>query len=498
MRPALILVPLFLSAVPVWSTAAGGLVFDPLWTVSQNPGANAVAHGNERVYVASGTTLTALDMASGVSVDEITVDSGRFAAITSVAAHGDLVAIALASAVRTEPGWVQLYHAPGGAPVLDLAAEVMVGAGPDMLTFTPDGSRIVVANEGEPVCTATNEYAIDPEGSISVVDVASRLVQTVTFEALNSSKEELSARGVRFFGPNATVAQDLEPEHVTVGPLGLRAWITLQENNAIAVVDLFRNPPVVSAVLPLGVKDHGLPENALDVSDRDGTPGALETYPGLYGMYLPDGIDGALIGGKYYLFTANEGDTRDYPCFSEERRVADLTLAPSFPADEVAALSRLRVTNTRGEEGGVFTQLYAFGGRSFAVWNGRGRLIYESGSTMELLLAERFRDYYEDSRSDDKGPEPEDLVLGRIDGIPYLFVGLERANGVMAFDVRNPSSPTFATFLANPLDAEFPEGENPERLDFVPAQASATDNALLLVTNEVSGRTRAFELMPTP
>lgn len=488
---------ILVGALPAWPATAGELSHALLWTTSQSPGANAVAHARDRVYVASGTTVAVLDMATGARVGEVTVDGSRFAAITGIAARGDLVAIALASAVRTDPGRVQLYIASTGAPGLDLVAEVMVGVGPDMLTFTPDGSRILVANEGEPSCTPDGPY-IDPEGSVSVVHVASHLVQTVTFGAFNGREQELEAAGVRIFGPGATVAQDLEPEHIAVGSLGLRAWVTLQENNAVAVVDLFSNPPQVSAIRPLGFKDHGLPENALDVSDQDGIAGNLQTHPDLRGMYLPDGIDAGLIGGRLYLFTANEGDARDYPCFSEEERVADLNLAPSFPAEEAAALSRLRVTSTRGSQGGVFTTLYAFGGRSFAVWNGQGRLVHDSGGTIERLLATEFPSYFEDSRSDDKGPEPEDLVLGRVGGRPYLFVGLERANGVMAFDVSNPADPAFAAFLANPADPGFPEGENPERLDFVPALVSATGNALLLVTNEVSGRTRAFELTPVP
>ena len=216
-------------------------------------------------------------------------------------------------------------------------------------------------------------------------------------------------------------------------------------------------------------------------------------------MYLPDGIVTGIVDGRTYLFTANEGDTRDYPnCFTEEARVDDLQqqLDPALiPSDEATALRRLRVTTARGNEGGSYHRLLAFGGRSFAVWSARGNLLYDSGSTIELVLARRFPDNLLDTRSDDKGPEPEDLAFGRIDGHPYLFVGLERSNGVMAFDVGDPRHPTFADFIANPANLElFPEGENPERLDFVPASESATGTALLLVTNETSGQSRAFGL----
>lgn len=480
--------------------AGSGLGYELLWTTPQQVGTNAVAHALGRVFVASGTSLAELDMQTGAPLNQIAIDTNRFSAITSVAAFGSLVAISLRSTDPTARGAVQLYNASSTSPALNLSAEMAVGVGPDMLTFTRDGARILVANEGEPVCTADGQY-VDPEGSISVIDTASHLVQPVTFEAFNGRAPELIRNGVRIFGPGATVAQDVEPEHIAVGAFGHVAWVTLQENNAIAIVDLVRNPPAVAAIVPLGVKDHGLPENALDVSDKDGPggtalPGNIQPHPNLYGMYLPDGIDTGIINGATYLFTANEGDARDYsPCFSEEKRASELSLAlASFPPDQVAALQRLRVTTTLGAQGGTFTHLYSFGARSFAIWNPRGEMVFESGKLIETVLATEFPEYLRDDRSDDKGPEPEDLVFGRVASHPFLFVGLERANGVMAFDVRQPTHPTFAAFLPNPPDAAFPAGENPERLDFVPAQASVTSRPLLLVTNEVSGRLRAFEL----
>lgn len=493
-------VPSLVLALALTSMPALGdtLTSQPLWTVAHPPGANAVAHGGRTIYIASGRTLHLLDMATGAASGEITVDPARFAAITSVAVRDGLVALAAtAASAHTDPGTVLLYSASD----LTLLREVPVGANPDMLTFNRDGSRLLVANEGEPECRAEGDAFryVDPEGSISVIDLRGTVVRqafTINFRSYNDDKAELAARGVRIFGPNATVAQDLEPEHIAVAQNGSRAWVTLQENNAIALVDLWRYPPRVSEILPLGLKDHGATANALDVSDKDGVKGNLQSYPNLFGMYLPDGIVSGAIDGSTYLFTANEGDTRDYPsCFSEEARVADLALDPAvYPAAEAAALGRLRVTTTQGGPGGSYQKLFAFGGRSFAVWSTRGNLLYDSGSTIESILAEQFPGNLLDGRSDDKGPEPEDLAFGRIDGQPYLFVGLERANGVMAFDVGDPRHPNFAGFIANPANAAFPDGENPERLDFVPASESPTGTALLLVTNETSGQSRAFEL----
>jgi 2',3'-cyclic-nucleotide 2'-phosphodiesterase / 3'-nucleotidase / 5'-nucleotidase len=229
----------------VWTFAQGGEV------------ANLVAYDAERsrVYAGGGRTLYALDMATGVPlpVGPIAVDAADSLAITSVAAHGNLVAVSVAADPRTAPGRVRLYNAEG----LDLAAEFIVGAGPDMLTFTPDGTRILVANEGEP----DDAYQIDPEGSVSVIDVATRMVQTATFAAFNGQRQQLAEDGLRIFGPNATVAQDLEPEHIAARDD--RAWVTLQENNALAMIALPRGaPPAVTAVVPLGFKNHGRDRNA--------------------------------------------------------------------------------------------------------------------------------------------------------------------------------------------------------------------------------------------
>ena len=420
----------------------------------------------------------------------------RFGVITSVAAHGDLVAVSVTDGgSKTEHGWVLIYRFPFGT---EPPQELPVGVGPDMLTFSPLGNKLLVANEGEPECRVegASHILVDPEGSISVIDLDHGIAYpagTVDFAAQNGHEEELIDEGVRIYGPGATAAQDLEPEHIAVGPFGMRAWVTLQENNAIAVLDLFHNPPRVTDIVALGDKDHGRPENTLDVKD-DGVADR-RMHPNVFGMYQPDGIEAGIIDGRTYLFTANEGDARDYrPCFTEEDRVSasNLNLA-TFHGNEPSALLKLRVTNTRGKLGGAYDELYTFGGRSFAIWDTSGELIYDSGSMIEDLLAE-MPDYFYDGRSDDKGPEPEDLAFGRVDGRPYLFVGLERANGVMAFDVSEPESPSLAAFLGNPPGAGFDaEGEFPERLDFVPAP-SPVEKALLLVTNEASGNTRAFEL----
>jgi hypothetical protein len=234
-------------------------------------------------------------------IDATTLLAG--ASINSVAVHNGIVAVAIQAAVKTDNGRMALYRASD----LTLLGSVAVGALPDMLTFTPDGNTVLVANEGEP----SDDYQTDPEGSISIIDVrnpAAPVERKATFTAFNSQAAALRAAGVQIYGPNATVAQDLEPEYIAVSADGTTAWVTLQENNALAKVNIAT--ATVTDILPLGYKDHGVAGNELDASDTDGQTINIRTWPGVYGMYQPDAMASYTVGGQTYLVTANEGDAR--------------------------------------------------------------------------------------------------------------------------------------------------------------------------------------------
>jgi len=468
---------LALATVPVVAAEIEGRV---VWSVANEGGSEIVAHDPERrlAYVVGGLTLDVLDAGTGERVRSVSLGEDRFEGVNSVAVSGDVVAVSATAAQRTDPGAVLFYRAGN----LRLLGEVAVGAVPDAVVFTPDGQRLLVANEGEP----SADYAIDPEGSVSVIEVATRTERRVGFAGLNGRRDALRRSGVRIFGPNATVAQDLEPESIATD--GREAYVTLQENNALAIIDLRGDRPRLDRVVPLGFKNHGRDRDALDVSDEDGDAGNFETYPNLLGVYQPDGIALARIGGRSYLLTANEGDAREYDTFAEEARVEDLNVAPRFPRDELA---RLKVSTTLGRDAsGVYRNLYAFGGRSFSVRDTDGRLLFDSGAAIERVLAERFPERLDDTRSDDKGPEPENVVVGAIGSRTFAFVGLERSNAVIVFDVSAPRRPTFAGLLAREGDV------GPEGLDLVPASESPSGKPLLLVANEVSSTTTAFELEP--
>ena len=507
------------------------------------------------------------------------------ASINSVAVHDGLVAVAVQAANKTDPGLLALYQASD----LKLVGQAQVGALPDMLTFTPDGKTVLVANEAEP----SDDYQTDPEGSISVVDVstpAKPVVRTADFRAFNNQREALLAKGVRLFGPRASVAQDLEPEYIAVSADGKTAWATLQENNAFAIIDVANAR--VTDIVPLGYKDHGVEGQGLDASDTDKAAN-IRTWPGVFGMYLPDAMAAFQAEGKTWLITANEGDARAWgednaaywagdasKGFVEEFRVKHLINAKGWSGragDDLPpqlnalakggllnpavfgycgaeagkpgecrddnALGRLTISWTQGYQtnadgtpklytaAGVadpvngdrlmYDKLYAYGTRSISIWDEKGQQVWDSGDAMEQFLASDSckvgaarnipcKDYFNsnheagdamDNRSDNKGPEPEGVTVGRIGEKTFAFVGLERMGGVLVYDVSQPQAPVQVDYINTREDwttkdpSTVKSGDlGPEGLAFIPAAKSPNGKPLLMVGNEVSGTTAIFQL----
>ncbi|NAS21525.1 alkaline phosphatase [Herbidospora sp. NEAU-GS84] len=416
----------------------------------------------------------------------------------SVAVKNGLVAVAQQADDKTKPGTVGLFS----AATLKKLRSVTVGALPDMLTFTPDGSKVLVANEGEPSGYCDGD--VDPEGSISIVDVRRGSVKTAGFTAYIGKEDRLRAQGIRIYGPRANAAQDFEPEYITTDRHGRTAWVSLQENNALAIVDLRSGR--VEDVVPLGLKDHNRPGGGLDASDKDGRINIVPRP--VKGMYQPDALASYESHGRTYLVTANEGDARDWECFAEEVRVKDLktTLPDALKAD--AELGRLTVTSTSPKNAeGVTTELHAIGARSVSVRDAEGRLVWDSGDQIERLVAKELPAEFNadqenktfDSRSDNKGPEPEGVAVGDVRGRTYAFAGLERVGGVVAFDVTDPRHPEIADYVnsrnfAGDVEAGTGGDSGPEGVLFVPASDSPTHRPLLVVGHEISGTTAIYEI----
>ncbi len=457
---------------------------------------------------ASANTVDALDISDPTSpVLAFAIDLSPFGGgVNSVAISNGLVAIAVESDPAQEPGQAVFFDTAG-----NFKAAVTVGALPDMITFTPDGRYVLVANEGEP----NVDYTIDPEGSVSVIrirpgrEIRQRDVRTVDFGRIRARDLDDS---IRIFGPGATIAQDLEPEYIAVAADSRRAYVVCQENNAIVEINI---PAArVTDIWGLGVKDHSRAANAMDVSNRDGSIN-ITTWP-VFGYYLPDAIAAYEAGGHTFIVTANEGDARDYDGFSEEARVGDLDLDPVAFLDAATLqldenLGRLNITTTAGDTDGDgdFDRLFSYGARSFSIFDTTGRLVFDSGDDLERITAMLIPDSFNstndengtfDNRSDDKGPEPEALALGTIGDNTYAFVGAERVGGIFVYDITNPNSPVFESYTNSRDFSGDPElgtaGDlGPEGIVFVPAEDSPTGEALLLVAHEVSGTTAVYRVL---
>ena len=524
-------------------------------------------------------TLDVLDLSDPThpkKINEIKVDNIAVGAeVNSVAVQNGIVAIAIQAAQKTDTGYVGFYQAND----LKYISHVDVGALPDMLTFTPDGKTVLVANEAEP----SNDYQIDPEGSISIIniqDLNRPSVKTADFKAFNGQEQQLRNQGIRIFGPNATAAQDFEPEYITVSKDGKTAWAALQENNAFAKIDIAQAK--VTAIYPLGFKDHGAVGNGMDVSDADGSNGAgainIQTWSNVRGLYMPDAISSYEVNGKTYIISANEGDARawgeddeDYfkgnaqKGFVEEWRVKHLVHKAGFDrrlGDDLPAhlrllakgaelnpsnfaycgakeadagdcredfnLGRLNITWTEGYQKNsdgtpklnargnlVYDHLYSYGSRSVSIWTENAQqngldLVWDSGGHFEQHIAKNHTEIFNfnheeaglDNRSDNKGPEPEGVTVGKIGEKTFAFIGLERVGGVMVYDVSTPTKPIFVQYInsrefkadTKAIEAGLAGDLGPEGLVFITAKDSPNGQPLLVVGNEVSGSTAIYQV----
>lgn len=465
-------------------------------------------------------------------------DARAMRGISSVAVHGDIIAICGSGPDASSVGEVTILD-----PLMNELATIPVGHGPDMLAFTPDGRTLIVANEAEP----SEDGSADHPGTLSIIDLSKGASQPsirhVTFESFEPQADALRARGLHAPMPGRSLVQQLEPEYVTVSPDGRWAFVSMQEANAIAVVDIANARCI--ALEPLGLKDFGATGVGLDPSDKDGGP-AIARWP-IHGLYQPDTLACFMHGNELFVASANEGEPRDYSFWSEVQRVSDLkhrdggsapALDPAaFPAEvpdgagpelQLRTPARLRAADGAGrlqvsrvagdaDGDGDYDTLIAFGGRSASIWRVRCddagtpqglELAWDSGSAIERTVLERMPKAFNadhdkgnsaDARSDVRGPEPEGLAVADIGGRRILFVGLERPGGVIAWDISDPRAPTLATYANRrdpQVDAQDAAGDlGPEGLLFIPAATSPTGKPLLAVCNEVSGTLTLLEIL---
>ncbi|WP_277542036.1 choice-of-anchor I family protein [Haloarcula laminariae] len=482
----------------------------------------------QRLFVVNGSVagidvLDVSDPANPTKEDTISVGMGG---ANNVSVHDGTLAAAVEAETTQDNGSVAFYDASD----LTELGSVEVGPLPDMVTFADGGDYVLTANEGEP----NDDYSRDPAGSVSVVDVSGGVdaatAQTASFTPFDGQEESLRDRGIRIYGPDASASEDLEPEYIATD--GTTAYVTLQENNALAIVDIAAAE--VSELKALGYKDFSVPENALDAIEDDSID--ITTQP-LYGMYQPDAIEAYSTGGQTYLVAANEGDAREYAAMFETGVLKqvdgqwgldateddgdniDVEVDASEFADGVLeSLAGLEVTTEYGDTDGdgVLEELHLFGARSFSVHDTAGNRVYESGDTLEQLVATEQPEQFNsdddengrDAESVASGPEPEGITVGSVGGTPHAFVGLEEVSAVTTFDVSDPQAPenvdytNTRNFDVGPED-DIEEGSmaadaagdlSPEGLAFVPAADSPIDDAMLAVSYEVSGTTSLYRV----
>ena len=479
------------------------------------------------------TTLTPTTITLPADINGVALGS-----LTSIAISGDLMAVAVPADVKTDNGYVLFYNGlDSSAPAfLD---SVEVGALPDMVTFTPDGGKVLVANEGEP----SDDYTVDPEGSITVINILAsgepeETGTTVGFSAFNGSEAELIAQGMMFPNPagrtingtaiTSTVAKDLEPEYITA--TNDVAYVSLQENNGLAILDL---EELTVDVVGLGTKSWaGL---NIDIQEDDAV--SFGQYTGLYGVYQPDTIANFTWKDATFIVTANEGDAREYffeaadeaACtaaggvdfdeddgclaYTDEVKVEDLTAAANSELAMLQATGEaddLRVTSAMGDADGdgEYDAAYAYGARSFTIWDQNGLVVYDSGDDFERITASVHGAQFNngddenasDSRSENKGPEPEALTVGQVGDRTYAFIGTERMGGIFVYDVTNPYDVQFAEYVINRDLTEGLTSDDvigdlaPESLVFVSAEDSPSGVPLLVVGNEVSGTVSVWQI----
>ena len=473
MKSILAALTLTIGLTPV---AQAATTFTKAWTFNHNTAATGQTSeivsydsANNALWVVGLVGIDVLNATTGAFVDHI--DTRAWGNANSVAVHNGLAAVAIENGTdRSLPGTIKLFNT-GTRQLAAGTNSITVGSLPDMVTFTKDGSRLLVANEGTPnLNTAGNAYTgTDPLGSVSVINMATRSV-TATAGFAGVPVSGSNVRG------SSVVGVDFEPEYIAVNQAGTKAFVSLQEANAVGVLDLQSNS--FTKVIGLGTKDFAQPRNYIDPNDQDSIKQLRSTN--VKGLYQPDGIALYERNGQTYVVMANEGDTLESE--TDKKRVSAVTaLKNGSPAD----VQRLSISVPDSSVGNLVT----FGARSFSIRDEDGNLVFDSGNQLDDEAIKR--GIYDDARSDDKGVEPEGVTVLEIDGRTYAFIGLERTTkgAVAVYDITDPANASFIDMIVTDGDVS-PEGLITFR---------ANGQAYVAIANEVSGTTTAYAIgSPVP
>ena len=470
----------------------------------------------DRLYIANsiGRKLDIINFSNPSSPQLISsISMVPYGNINSVTTNNGIVALAIENIDPQANGSVVFLNSNG-----DFIKQVAVGAMPDMITFNKTFTKILTANEGEPNMANT----IDPEGSVSIIDLSPGIanltnanVTNIGFTAYNSQRASLVSQGIRVFSSSLTVAQDLEPEYITISDDNTKAFVGIQEANALLTINLTNNS--IISLTALGYSSYGSgSNNAMDASDLSGEILITGNLP-IKGAYMPDALAFGTIAGQGYIFSANEGDGRELTSIIDANRISSATFtnldATAFPDAEIlkntSFLGRLNALKYSGDTDGDgdYDELHVMSGRSFSIWNATtGALVYDSKDLIEQIISKHpvFSAIFNASnttgtpslknRSDDKGPEVEGIAFQMISGKPYAFVSLERVGGIMIFNVENPTNPIYVGYANNRSTTVSGPDLGAEGIITISAEDSPNGNNIVILANEVSSTLSIYQL----
>lgn len=483
--------------------------FDPSGTNTSST--EIVVHDpiSQRLFATSGISgfLDIIDFTNPLNPSVLhSINMAPYGGITSVAVKNGIVAVASPNAIETNNGSVVFFDVNG-----NLKSQVTVGVLPDNIVFTPDGTKVLTANEGQP----NANYSIDPEGSISIIDVSSGInnitqtnVTTLDFTQFNANETALIASGIRKTKSTSILSQDLEPEYIAVNNSSTKAWVTLQENNAMAEINLTN--ATITSLWALGTKDMSLPGNGFDASDNNNHV-LIANWP-VQSYYIPDAVATYQVNGVNYLITANEGDEKEYGDFEERMAVnsnnyiLDTTIFPHQDfLKQPHNLGRFRATNLNGDtdNDGAFETIHSVGARSFSIFNADTKtIVYDSGDDFEMYTAQEYPTLFNSdhesnnfkSRSRAKGPEPEGITTANIAGQTFAFIALERIGGVMVYNVTDPNNVSFVDYKNNRSTSAYSGDHGAESIIYIAPEESPNNKAYVIVANEISGTLTFYEV----
>lgn len=422
----------------------------------------------------------------------------QYGYMTSVAAShdGKTLAVAIQDKYYHRNGKVAIFDCNQDGTI-NLKKIIEVGVQPGNIVYTNDDKQILIANEGEAREGYDND-SIDPKGSISIISVSDGKVNTVDFTSFDQKRDELVQSGI-IIKKDTAPSVDFEPEYIAVSDT--KAYITLQEANAIAVLSL--KTQKITDIYSAGYEDFS--EVAVDIDKKYNS----KTYESLKGIRMPDGISVKTLNGVDYIVTANEGESRKWKNYinEDERDFGKNETSPTgkITSENSGLTDKVVFFDTKDYDGLNNENDYLFGGRSMTIFKVNDESlteVYTSKDDFESTIAQYIEEYFNCSNYDktndyllgEKGPEAESITIGTVDNYIYAFIGLEKVGGIVVYDITQPEKSQFVNYINSRDFSEDIAGDNStEELIFIDAEEEIP--ARLVSAYEVSGTVGVYDII---